>query len=267
MKITTKIVNDSGERRKRQWYSLILRKPMTKSTDKTLEQLENMGTQRRLLRFIRELVSARWIKVKMGGSISQSKQTDLGIPQGWVLSVTFFLVAINSILGELRNGVDESLCRWSDNIHYNKKPGSDQQAGWGSREGLKNFFTSKTVNMIFRKRNEEPIEIMLRNKIILYKENTHFLGMTLDSRLNWEEHIKKLRAKAKWSLKTLKVVAGKKWGGDWKTLKILYSKICRIKIAYGCQYYNTATAGRLKKLNSIHRRHKNIIHGSSELHL
>ena len=38
--------------------------------------------------------------------ISQSKQIDLGIPQGGVLSVTFFLMAI---IGILENGVDESL--------------------------------------------------------------------------------------------------------------------------------------------------------------
>ena len=53
------------------------------------------------------------------------------------------------------------------------------------------------VNMKLRKRNEEPIEIVLRNKILTSKENTQFLGMTLDSRLNWEEHINELRAKTK----------------------------------------------------------------------
>ena len=62
-----------------------------------------------MLRFIRELIGERWIKVRVGGSVSQSKQTDLGIPQGGVLSVTLFLVAINGILGELGNGVDGSL--------------------------------------------------------------------------------------------------------------------------------------------------------------
>ena len=60
---------------------------------------------------------------------------------------------------------------------------------------------------------------MLRNEIIPSKESSHFLGMTRDSRLNWEEHINKLRAKAKRALNTIKVVTGKKWGGNWKTLK------------------------------------------------
>ena len=36
------------------------------------------------------------------------------------------------------------------------------------------------------------------------------MGMTLDSRLNWEEHINKLRAKAKRALNTIRVVTGKK---------------------------------------------------------
>ena len=59
--------------------------------------------------FIRELIGERWIKVRVGGPISQSKQTDLGVPQGGVLSVTLFLMAINGMLGELENGVDGSL--------------------------------------------------------------------------------------------------------------------------------------------------------------
>ena len=109
--------------------------------------------------------------------------------------------------------------------------------------------------MIFRKRNEEPTEIMLRNEIISSKESTH-LGMTLGSRLNWEEHINKLIAKAKRALNTIKVVAGKKWRGDRKPPKKLYSVICQTKIDYDCQcsqIYNAVSAERLKKLDSIHR--------------
>ena len=60
------------------------------------------------------------------------------------------------------------------------------------------FALSRTL----RKKNEELIDIVLRNIIIPFKDSTQFLGITLDSRLNWEEHINKLRAKAKIALKT-----------------------------------------------------------------
>ena len=47
------------------------------------------------------------------------------------------------------------------------------------------FSTSKTVNMIFRKRrkrNKEPMEITSRTQIIPYEESTQLMGITLDSR-------------------------------------------------------------------------------------
>ena len=47
--------------------------------------------------------------MKVGGYILQSKQTDLGIPRGWVLIVTLFLESINGILEEIGNGVNGSL--------------------------------------------------------------------------------------------------------------------------------------------------------------
>ena len=49
------------------------------------------------------------------------------------------------------------------------------------------------------------------------------------------------------------MVAGKNWEGDHRTLKRLYSAICRSKMDYGCQFYSTVFSWRLKKLNSIHR--------------
>ena len=68
-----------------------------------------------------------------------------------------------------------------------------------------------------------------------YRESTFVL----------EQHIKLGRKK---KLNTIKIVARKKWGADRKTLRKLYSVICRSKIHYGCQLYSTATPGRLKKL-------------------
>ena len=58
---------------------------------------------------------------------------------------------------------------------------------WTAERNL-TFSSNQIVSMIFRKKIEEPIEIIMRNKIIPSKESTQFLGMTL----NREEHINKL---------------------------------------------------------------------------
>ena len=74
-----------------------------------IKQLDNMGILGRRMEFIRELINNSWINVRVGGYISHNKQTNLGIPQGEVLSVNLFLLAINDIQGELLNKKDESL--------------------------------------------------------------------------------------------------------------------------------------------------------------
>ena len=120
--------------------------------------------------------------MRVGGSTSLNKQTDLGIPQGEVLCIIFFLVEISGILGELPNGVDILLF-------------ADNQA------------------IYITTRNQT-----LKEQILLYQEITQFLGIALDSRLNWEEHFDSVKAEAKIAINT-KVLAVKMWGGDWKTIK------------------------------------------------
>ena len=83
---------------------------------------------------------------------------------------------------------------------------------------------------------------------MLSQESTHFLGMTLDGRLNWEEHINKLRTKAKRALNTIKVVAGKNVGKIKNPKNIIQ---CNMQNKDGIYY--TSSAGRLKKLDIIHR--------------
>ena len=77
--------------------------------ENTFEQLESMEISGRTMKTIKELIKERWIKVRANGYISQRRKTELGIPQGGVLSMTLFLVGINDILKKLGNGVDESL--------------------------------------------------------------------------------------------------------------------------------------------------------------
>ena len=86
-----------------------IRKCITKSTKKRHLKTRKQGNTWKNYGVIRELIGERWIKFRVGGSISQSKQTVLGIPQGGVLRVILFLVAINGILGELGNRVDGPL--------------------------------------------------------------------------------------------------------------------------------------------------------------
>ena len=117
-----------------------------------------MGIQRKMLIFIRELIGERWIYMRVGGYISQSKQTDLEVPQGQVLSIILFLVTINGILGELRNEVDGSLFADDLAIYITTR---NQSVISRALEGVINkldvwAIEKKAVSMIFMKRDEYP---------------------------------------------------------------------------------------------------------------
>ena len=83
----------------------------------------------------------------------QNKRTDQGILMVRVLSVTRFLVAINSILGQLGDGVDGSI--FADDLAIyitirNQKVAAKALKRltvrcMSNRERI-NFFTSKTIN-------------------------------------------------------------------------------------------------------------------------
>ena len=159
-KITTKILD--GFRRKEKTTKIFfdIKKAYEKvNRDKTLEQLENMG---RMLEFIRKLIGEKWI----------TKQTDRF---GNSTSVTIFLVAIHDILKKLGNGVDGSLFADNLTIYITTK---NQRVAARALQGVTNkldawavekaltFFPNKTVSTKCRKRNEEPIKIMLRIEIL-----------------------------------------------------------------------------------------------------
>ena len=77
-KITTKLLNRFKRKEKMVAIFFNIEKAYDKvNRDKTLEKLENIGIQGRMLRFIGELNGKRWSTT----SVSQSKQTALRIPQ------------------------------------------------------------------------------------------------------------------------------------------------------------------------------------------
>lgn len=59
--------------------------------------LQDMGVQGNMLKFIDNFMNNRKFKVSIGNHLSEWHEQENGVPQGSVLSVTLFLVAINDI--------------------------------------------------------------------------------------------------------------------------------------------------------------------------
>ena len=70
-----------------------------------MEKLQKFGLTGNLPLFVKNFLSDRKIKVRVGSTYSNLVDVSEGVPQGSVLSCTLFAIAINDILENLPHGV------------------------------------------------------------------------------------------------------------------------------------------------------------------
>ena len=100
------------------------------------------------------------------------------------------------------------------------------------------------------KKVEEP-NLTLYNKRIQVRESTPYLGLVIDKRLNWRNHIEHLRARCIPAVNLLKHLSHLSWGADRQTLLHLYTALVKSKINYGAQVYGIPETKILNRLNPI----------------
>ena len=238
-----------------------------------LTKFYKMGIRGNMLRFLNSFLSNRYLKVRVGSTFSSSFCQEEGVPQGSVLSVTCFAVAINGIMDTLAPPVKGSLFVDDFVIYitsydalsacHNLQKSINAVSRWALNNGFK-FSTTKTVAVRFTKsrRQEMVPNLILNGELLPYKDEVKFLGLTFDKKLTWSSHINNLKCKVRKSLDILKVVSNSDWGADKKSLLHLYDALCRSKLDYGCQIYSSACKTKLKDLDTVHNMGLRICSGA-----
>ena len=173
-----------------------------------------------------------------------------GLPQGSVLSVTLFAIAINEITKQLGSEVhwhcilhvdDFTIFVWADTTTHSTRIvqiAINNLEQWTKTKDMK-FSIEKTAAIKFEKREkgEEP-QLTLRGSRIQVRESTCYLGLMIDKRLNWKDHVDHLRAKCTSSVNLI-------------MLQRLYTTVLRSKLDYGAQVYGASKSNVLKRLEPI----------------
>ena len=227
-----------------------------------LKDLHDVGLRGNMPNFISNFLTDRQFKVRVGSTLSDLFEQEMGVPQGSILSVTLFSLKINNIVNYLNTGVDCSLYVDDFLISYHSKHmyTAERQLQqclnrlqtWSNENGFK-FSTTKTVCVHFcqqRKHHPDP-SLTLNGAPIPVVPETKFLGLIFDSKLSFIPHLKYLKAKCLKALNLLKVVAKTDWGADRKVLLRLYRSLVRSKLDYGSIVYGSARKSYLQMLNPI----------------
>jgi ribonuclease HI len=228
-----------------------------------LKQLYNYDLRGNLPIFIQNFLALRKFKVRIGSCFSDDFIQEQGVPQGSVLSVTLFIIAINNILNEIPPSVTGNL--YVDDLHISCE-GADMRfierqlqtavnriVKWTEHNGF-TLSTSKTNLVHFcRKRgvHPDPSIYFAGNNIKIVNE-IKFLGVIFDNKLTFRPHVLYLRKKCERSLNLLKVLSNTNWGAERTSLMKIYHAVIRSKLDYGCVVYGSARTSILQKLNTVH---------------
>ena len=228
-----------------------------------LKDLSDMGLRGRLPLFISEFLSDRNFKVRVGSTLSDSFEQEMGVPQGSILSPTLFSIKINSLAKTLTSGVNGSLfvddflicyrAKNMDNVERQLQLCLNKIEKWATANGFR-FSTSKTVGMHFcakRKLHLDP-ELSFCGQPLKIVKETKFLGLIFDSKLTFIPHLKMLKAKCTKALDIIKVVSSTDWGADRSILLNLYRSLVRSKLDYGSIIYGSARKSYLRMLDPVH---------------
>lgn len=167
-----------------------------------LNKLTQYGVLEKEINWFKSYLNQRSQRVRVNGNIMSSpRAVDIGIPQGSVLGVLLFLIYINDI-GTVLNVAKVALFA-DDCLVYIAGKNYDEIV-YHLNEDLKNLYkwinmnklklnVNKTKCMIFNSRidplikiNEESIEVV---------KNFKYLGVIIDNKLKFDEHLNKVCAK------------------------------------------------------------------------
>ena len=261
LKLVNNVVNnfEKGE------YTVAVYLDLTKAFDCVdhrilLKKLNHYGVRVNALRWFESYLADRKQRVKFQGTLSDEKNTNIGVPQGSILGPLLFLIYFQDICSvgdgnEILFADDASLFD-SGNCYFQVIERLNVKLVAISQWLLANKLSAnviKTEGMIFSKRNVYfPLPpLKLYGNPIPYTNTFRLLGVMIDSKLQWEDHIKMIQGKLSRACGILYTLRNKV---PRFIARILYMNIAYPYLLYGNIIWNSCYNTKILKLISCQKR-------------
>ena len=245
-----------------------------------ISKLSAFGLSQNLVSWFSSFLSNRRIRVVLDGIQSQQYVINAGVPQGSVLASTLFLLHLNSIFNITVNPIhsyadDSTLDKTFSFKHPPTQPelalaranasqslNSDLSLSkeWGVHN-LVDFNASKTQAILISNRhNTPPSNISFDNKNVPFSPSIEILGITINSKLNWNDHVMSIAKKAASKMGVL--YRAKHYFTDHQLL-IIYKSHVRSQMEYNSHLFAGCGEGALNSLDSIQKQFIKLINNPS----
>ena len=227
------------------------------------EKLDKYGIRGVALSWYKSYLTNRTMQAKCNSGnntdvLSSNFALNFGTPQSSCLGPLLFLIFCNDLIKILENcrGIlfadDTTVYKSNKSLKYliwNVNQDLNKISDWFRANQL-TLNTSKTVCMLFSpKKTKEMVNLIVNNEHVKQVDYTKFLGVWIDTSLNWKIHVNRLSIKLKQGQGMLRQCKSLL---DFSTKKILYYAQCFSHLNYCISVWGCMLAkSDLKKLQLL----------------
>ena len=226
--------------------------------------LKSLKVPTAIIHFIFNTIKQRELEGVYNGVSFAHGRTNKGLPQGSILSPLLFNIYMYYILHHVHYN-SKVLSFADDFLIYSahSDPVEIIVSLQNSIDNLLPYLSSLNMKLAQQKCNLIIISktlplipvnsytLNISNRIIENINKIKYLGVIIDNRLSWSDHISHISIQAKRGLAMLNYISKKAWGAHPSTLLLFYKTIVRPRLDWGCLLFNNAQKQTLNKLNVI----------------
>ena len=239
-----------------------------------------MGISDSLHNWIRSFLSNRKQLVVVEGVKSSPMPVLSGVPQGTVLGPLLFLVYINDICDNLSPGTKLRLFAEDSSLYREIKTEDDIKILQKDLDTLQDWETLWKMEFhpgkcqVLRITNKIKFlkgNYFIHNTLLQEQKSAKYLGVVIDSHLNWSDQYSAVIKKAN---KTLAFLRRNLYDCPSKVKSDCYTTLIRPCLEYGCSAWDPYQKNDIKKLEQVQKRAARFItgnycleHGSTEANM